>query len=69
MAKRDPMDEVRRTLAQMKANGVTISYSPGCNPTGPGERAMSVLHEEAKKLGMTFGDNPESQDSGTKGTD
>jgi hypothetical protein len=58
--RKDPMDEVRKTLAQMKANGVTISYTPGPDSTSPGERAMGVLHEEAKKLGMTFGhDEPE----------
>ena len=63
MAK-DPMDEVRRTLAKMKANGVTISFTPAAGASGPGERAMGLLYAEAKKLDMTFGDDPESLDSG-----
>ena len=61
MTKCDPMDEVRRTLAKMKADGVTISYTPAPGiPAGYGDRAMAVLHEEAKKLGMTYGDEPDS---------
>ena len=59
---KDPMDEVRRTLAQMKANGVTISYTPARGASGAGERVMGLLHAEAKKLGMTYGDDPEPPD-------
>ncbi|WP_152030906.1 hypothetical protein [Agromyces aureus] len=57
-SKRDPMDEVRRILAEMKANGVTIHTSPAPGREASfGERAMGVIDAEARKLGMTYGDD------------
>ncbi len=59
--RKDPMDEVRQTLAKMKASGVTIHYSPAPGaPGNPGDRTMGIIHAEAKKLGMTYGDDDDS---------
>lgn len=63
MAK-DPMDKVRRTLEKMKSDGITISYRPAPGVPGPGDRAMGILHAEAQKLGMTYGDEPDSASDG-----
>ena len=63
MVRKDPMDEVRRILAQMKANGVTIHTTPAAGAEATyGERAMGIIDREARALDMTYGD-PESQGS------
>lgn len=56
---RDPMVKMRKLLAEMKASGVTISYTPATGTEkSPGESAMALMHREAQKLGMTY-DDPE----------
>jgi hypothetical protein len=53
----DPRAEVRKLLADMKADGITVKVTlNAAGIEGPGTAAMRAIDEEARALGMTYGD-------------
>lgn len=56
----DSRAEIRKILASMKANGVTIQVKSAAGHEDTiGDRPFGVIDEEARNLGMTYGDDDE----------